>query len=161
MADFDVHLDEENELRFNVTTEGTDATASVTSRMVVESGHMDLMFQGTALPGGEISVVVPSLKGVLAEGSYSTRLEVLVDDRIFTPLHLSANFKQSIKVVAEAAVSRHRASPSVRANVIRVGSQKSSKKSSPLHSSSDKKTNASARNEELRSLLRRVIKKQD
>ena len=165
MADFEVHLDEENELRFNVTAEGTDATASVKSRMVLESSKMDLVFEGTAIPGGEVSVIVPSLKGILNEGIYNTRLEVIVDDRIFTPLQLTANFKQSIKVMAEAVITRRPAQPSVVANVVRVNPTRPSKKPlteapvSPKISNTDKQ--GRARNDELRSLLRRVIKKQE
>lgn len=166
MADFEVHLDEENELRFNVTAEGTDATASVKSRMVLESSKMDLVFQGTAIPGGEVSVIVPSLKGVLNEGLYNTRLEVVIDDRIFTPLQLTANFKQSVKVMAEAIVTRRPARPSVVANVIRVNPPTQTKKpltetQSSRTINSTKGTSSSTRNDELRSLLRRVIKKQE
>jgi len=166
MADFEVHLDEENELRFNVTAEGTDATASVKSRMVLESSKMDLVFQGTAIPGGEVSVIVPSLKGVLNEGLYNTRLEVVIDDRIFTPLQLTANFKQSVKVMAEAIVTRRPARPSVVANVIRVNPPTQTKKpltedQSSRTINSAKGTSSSTRNDELRSLLRRVIKKQE
>ena len=166
MADFEVHLDEENELRFNVTAEGTDATASVKSRMVLESSKMDLVFQGTTIPGGEVSVIVPSLKGVLNEGLYNTRLEVVIDDRIFTPLQLTANFKQSVKVMAEAVVTRRPARPSVVANVIRVNPPTQAKKpltedQSSRTINSTKRTSSSSRNDELRSLLRRVIKKQE
>ena len=166
MADFEVHLDEENELRFNVTAEGTDATASVKSRMVLESSKMDLVFQGTTIPGGEVSVIVPSLKGVLNEGLYNTRLEVVIDDRIFTPLQLTANFKQSVKVMAEAIVTRRPARPSVVANVIRVNPPTQAKKpltedQSSRTINSTKRTSSSSRNDELRSLLRRVIKKQE
>jgi len=166
MADFEVHLDEENELRFNVTAEGTDATASVKSRMVLESSKMDLVFQGTTIPGGEVSVIVPSLKGVLNEGLYNTRLEVVIDDRIFTPLQLTANFKQSVKVMAEAIVTRRPARPSVVANVIRVNPPTQAKKpltedQSSRTINSTKRASSSSRNDELRSLLRRVIKKQE
>jgi hypothetical protein len=167
MADFEVHLDEENELRFNVTAEGTDATASVKSRMVLESSKMDLVFQGTTIPGGEVSVIVPSLKGVLSEGLYNTRLEVVIDDRIFTPLQLTANFKQSVKVMAEAIVTRRPTRPSVVANVIRVNPSTTQVKK-PLTETqssrtinSTKTTSSSSRNDELRSLLRHVIKKQE
>jgi len=170
MADFDVHLDEENELRFNITTEGTDTTASISTRMVLETSKMDFMFQGTSIPGGEVSVIVPSLKGVLNEGLYNTRLEVLVDDRIFTPLELTANFKQSVKVVAEAIVTRRAAPPSVRANVVRVNSGKKSRpvkkaltetpNSTKINKKNSMKGAGGTRNEELRDLLRRVIKKQ-
>jgi len=169
MADFDVHLDEENELRFNITTEGTDATASIKTRMILESSKMDFMFPGISIPGGEVTVIVPSLKGVLNEGLYNTRLEVLIDDRIFTPLELTANFKQSVKVVAEAVVSRRSSSPSVKANVVRVNpSQKIASPKKALTESpnlpkikKDKSADSTGlRNEELRDLLRRVIKKQ-
>ena len=171
MADFEVHLDEENELRFNVTAEGTDATANVKSRMVLESSKMDLVFDGTAIPGGEVSVIVPSLKGIINEGIYNTRLEVIVDDRIFTPLQLTANFKQSIKIVAEAVATRRISRPSVVANVVKVstvstGATKTTKKSltgSPASTkiSNIKSTSSLTRNDELRNLLRRVIKKQE
>ena len=157
MADFDVHLDEENELRFNVSAEGTDATASVKSRMVLESSKMDLVFAGTSLVGGEVSVIVPTLKGILNEGIYNTRLEVIIDDRIFVPLQLTANFKPSVKVVAEAVAPRRPSRPSVRANVVRVNSA-----ASALPKAAKTKSGITAsRNDELRSLLRRVIKKQE
>ncbi len=139
--------------------------------MVLESSKMDLVFDGTAIPGGEVSVIVPSLKGIINEGIYNTRLEVIVDDRIFTPLQLTANFKQSIKIMAEAVTTRRISRPSVVANVVKVNpvsaspakTTKNPLTESPVSTkiSNVKSSSSPTRNDELRSLLRRVIKKQE
>ena len=67
--------------------------------------------------------------------------------------------------MAEAVVTRRPAQPSVVANVVRVNPSRPSKKPlteapvSPKISNTDKQ--GRTRNDELRSLLRRVIKKQE
>lgn len=120
MSDIQIHLDEDNELRFGVAVEGAEA-GNVTCRMVLESkdSSMGIIFPGRAASNGEVKVMVPSLKSFLNEGVYPMKLEVLVDDRVFTPLSMNVELKQSIKVTAEAKITPQRKQgPSVSASII-------------------------------------------
>ena len=171
MADFDIHLDEENEFRFSVTTEGTDATAEVYSRLVIDEGRMSISFPGSNTADGEVSVTVPPLIKILSEGVYSTRLEVIVDDRIFIPIEMDASFKQSMKVMAEAIVKPRRIAPSVTVTSVKrstasslaanIRKMQEQTEAPPKRRSQKpkKKTKVTADNAELRELLRKVIKK--
>ena len=117
MSDFDIYLDTENELKFTVAIEGAHE-ANVRSQFVLEGPKgINLCFEGRAA-GGEIAVDVPSLKGMLREGLYNTRLEVIVDDRVFTPLQMQANLKPAIKVEAVVRTAQRVAGPVVTAAVV-------------------------------------------
>ena len=117
MSDFDIYLDTENELKFTVAIEGAHE-ANVRSQFVLEGPKgINLCFEGRAA-GGEIAVDVPSLKGMLREGLYNTRLEVIVDDRVFTPLQMQANLKPAIKVEAVVRTAQKVAGPVVTAAVV-------------------------------------------
>ena len=119
MSDIQIHLDEDNELRFGVAVEGAES-GNVTCRMVLESRNssMGIVFPGQAAPNGEVRVLVPSLKAFLNEGIYPMKLEVLVDDRVFTPLSMDVELKQSIKVTAEARVTHRKKNTAVTATVL-------------------------------------------
>jgi hypothetical protein len=122
MNTFDIHLDQDNELKFKVVVEGTDE-AVLKYQLVLETDRMNYSFPGH-IDNEDICVVIPPLEKILKEGTYSTRLEVIVDDRIFTPLAMSTNAKKQIKVMAES-VSRARVSaPSVTAAVINTSTKK-------------------------------------
>lgn len=117
MSDFDIYLDTDNELAFTVAIEGAE-TAAVRSQFIVEGPKgISLCFEGRAA-GSEISVGVPSLKGMLREGVYNTRLEVIVDDRIFTPLQMQATLKPAIKVEAVVRTAQRVSGPVVTASVV-------------------------------------------
>ena len=172
MADFEIHLDEENEFRFSVTTEGTDATAEVHSRMVIDEGRMSISFPGTNTGDGEVSVTVPPLAKIMTEGVYPTRLEVIVDDRIFIPIEMEASFKQSMKVMAESIVKPRRIAPrvtvtsvkrstasSLAANIRKMQEQTEVTPPTRPQASKKKKAKPAKDNAELRELLRKVIQK--
>ena len=117
MSDFDIYLDTENELKFTVAIEGAHE-ANVRSQFILEGPKgINLCFEGRA-DGSEIAVDVPSLKGMLREGLYNTRLEVIVDDRVFTPLQMQANLKPAIKVEAVVRTAQKVAGPVVSAAVV-------------------------------------------
>ena len=101
METIKLHLDQDNELRFKVTVEGSEK-GSPNYRLMLESDRMSLSFPGTATEDGEISVIVPSLKKTLSEGNYNAQLEVTVDDRLFVPLKLVTYLQESVKVTAES-----------------------------------------------------------
>lgn len=119
MSDIQIHLDEDNELRFGVAVEGAES-GNITCRMVLESPNsaMGIIFPGRSVEGGEVKVMVPSLKSFLNEGVYPMKLEVLVDDRVFTPLSMNVELKQSVKVTAEAKVTHRKRGTSVSATVL-------------------------------------------
>lgn len=98
----DLDIEEANELLFKVKVEGIEqAPAKV--RLVCEGGDMDLMFQGSPTQDeGVVQFMVPPLKGKLKEGQYLSRVEVLIENRYFAPVQFNINFKQAVKVVAEA-----------------------------------------------------------
>ena len=117
MRPVDLMLDEENELKFKVNVEG-NRPGTATSRFVVEGPEMDFVFKGESAGQGEIAVLIPSLKNILKEGIYDTHLEVVVDDKIFVPLEMKANFEKSVSVTAEAVVRQPRKKTSASAVLV-------------------------------------------
>lgn len=105
MQQISLDLDKENELIFKISIEGTKP-ASSRSRFLLESSDYTFVFPATGLANGQVSVLVPTLERVLEEGTYSGTLEVIVDDRVFEPVKLNAEFKKSLRVVAEAVVRK-------------------------------------------------------
>jgi hypothetical protein len=141
MSDFELLLDEDNELRFSVAVEGS-GTGSVKSRFLInKTDGFALCFEGHANPEGEVEVEVPPLTGVLKEGTYATRLEVLVDDRIFVPLEMTAKIKKSIKVEATIRTSRKKSKTSVAAQIVSEARPVVKKSKPKKASSAPKSTN--------------------
>ena len=98
MSDFDLILDDENELKFAVTIEGAEkGKPSARLHLSTNKGY-DLIFEGESDGSGELSVVVPPLKNVISEGAYDAELEVIIDDRVFKPLSLTANFAGALQI---------------------------------------------------------------
>lgn len=100
MSDIDLYLDQDNELKFNVSIEGSKP-GTPKYRLVFEGRDFSYSFYGHQAAPGEVSVTVPSMKTLMKEGNYNAQLEVMIDDRYFVPLEFVANFEQSVRVVAE------------------------------------------------------------
>jgi hypothetical protein len=103
MTPVDLMLDEDNELRFKVNITSSRPGES-SCRLMLESGGVQYGFKGTTTADGEIAVTIPPLKSVLNEGIYDTKLEVIVDDKLFVPLEMKVNLEKSVAVTAEAVV---------------------------------------------------------
>jgi len=101
MSDISLYLDQDNELRFNVSIEGSKP-GTPKYRLVFESKECSYAFSGQQANTGEVLFVVPAMKNALKEGRYHANLEVMVDDRYFVPLQFDADFEASIRVVAES-----------------------------------------------------------
>jgi hypothetical protein len=99
MSNIDLLLDEENELTFALTVEGT-RPATAQCRLVLENEGMSFVFNSEPYSGDEVKVVLPPLKHVLKEGEYDMNLEVIVEDKYFKPLSLVGNFEKSIEIKA-------------------------------------------------------------
>ena len=97
----ELDIEETSELTFKVKIEGIDpAPAKV--RLVCEAGDMSLMFDGFPTGGDLVQFNLPSLVGRLKEGSYVSRVEVLVENRYFAPVRFNLDLKKAVSVVAEA-----------------------------------------------------------
>ena len=99
MSNIDLLLDEENELTFALTVEGT-RPATAQCRLVLENEEMSLVFESDRYDGEEVTVTLPPLKHVLKEGEYDMNLEVIVEDKYFKPLTITGNFEKSVEVKA-------------------------------------------------------------
>ena len=133
VSDFNIFLDTDNELAFSLEIDGAE-DSSVKSQFIIEGPRgINLSFEGQT-QSGEVLVEVPSLKGMVKEGVYETRLQVIVDDRIFTPLEMTTSIKPSVKVEAAVKVARKSTSPVVTATVL------NSNKNKPVIENRKKKT---------------------
>ena len=124
MSDFKIFLDTDNELAFSLEIDGAE-DSTVRSQFVIEGPRgINLAFSGEAT-SGEVIVGVPSLSGIVKEGVYDTRLEVIVDDRLFVPLEMRASIRPSVKVEAAVRTSTKSSRPVVTAAVRSVPKGKS------------------------------------
>lgn len=103
MSDISLFLDQDNELRFNVSIEGSKP-GTPKYRLVFEGRNLSYTFNGNQSGPGEVSFVIPSMKNIIKEQSMRANLEVMIDDRYFTPLTFDTTFEESVKVVAESVV---------------------------------------------------------
>ena len=93
--------EENNELLFKVKIEGTDP-GPARVRLVCETGDVAFMFNGQPIGDDVVAFNMPILKDKIKEGTYLSRIEVLVENRYFTPVQFQINFKKTVRVVAES-----------------------------------------------------------
>lgn len=127
MNSIDLLLDEENELTFQLSVEGT-RPAEAKCRLMLENKNMSLVFDAQKFENEEVHVILPPLHHVLKEGTYDMSLEVIVDDRYFEPLSLKGNFEKRIKVTAEAKVTTKKKKIIPKATLLEVSSRSSTPK---------------------------------
>lgn len=162
MEAFDIHLDQDNELNFKVMIEGTDE-ANLKYQLILESRNMDYCFTGRPETDGEVLFIIPPLQKMLSEGIYNTRLEVIVDDRVFTPLVMHTNAKKQVKVMAEATIRRSKPVPKVSAAVISKSPPKAKQPAKPVVEDTASQKNhlklESLTEEQVRELARIIARK--
>lgn len=117
MSDISLYLDQDNELKFNVSIEGSKP-GTPKYRLVFEGKECNYAFVGHQSAPGEIMFVVPAMKNTLKEGRYRGELEVMVDDRYFVPLQFDADFEASLRVVAESVAKSAPKRAAVTASII-------------------------------------------
>jgi len=116
----DLDAEKSNELFFKIRVEGLDQ-APTKVRLVCEAGDVSYMFKGYSTnEEGMIQFMIPALKGQIKEGTYVGRVEVLIENRYFSPLTFNLNFKREMNVVVESVqpARRPNVGPSVTASVI-------------------------------------------
>mgnify|MGYP003351327666 FL=1 len=68
-----------------------------------ESSDMSYMFAGRATQeDGVVQFNIPQMKDKIDEGTYAARVEVLIENRYFSPVQFQLNFKKPVKVFAES-----------------------------------------------------------
>lgn len=92
-------LDKKNEMVFDVVVEG-EISSSPIARLMIEGTGISYVFNGEKTEEG-VQVAIPPLKENLKPGKYNSKLEVIIDDRIFTPMKFIADFEKVTSVVAE------------------------------------------------------------
>ena len=98
----ELDMEESNELAFKIKVEGT-ANSPAKVRLVCEGSDVSYMFNGRGTgEDGVVQFVMPQMKDKLQEGVYQARVEVLIENRYFSPVQFQINFKKAMKVVAEA-----------------------------------------------------------
>lgn len=118
METVDLKLDESNELEFKLEIEAAEQVSPPKARLMCECKGLSYAFDGEITNEGEIKVVVPSMKGRLTEGKHKAQLEVFIDNKYFVPLEFEANFKESVKVVAEIRTRTSKPTQSVKAAIV-------------------------------------------
>ncbi len=97
----ELDIEEPAELTFKVKVEGVDpAPAQV--RLVCEAGPVSYMFDGRPVGNDMVQFDLPQMSALLKEGSYLSRVEVLIEHRYFAPVRFNLDLKKAVTVVAEA-----------------------------------------------------------
>jgi hypothetical protein len=146
MSEIDLLLDEENELSFQLSVEGTQP-GTARCRLAIDNEVVGLLFEADKVKNDEVTFTLPPLKHVLKEGSYNMKLEVIVDDKFFTPLTLTGNFEKRISVTAESIVRKPKRVEAKVTSATLVSSTPKKKRvlkeESPVKAKSTKKRNMS------------------
>lgn len=90
-----MQLDEANTLEFGLQVFGTEESVSET-RFVIEGKDYSISFKCDPTEDG-VAVNIPKMKGLLPAGVYESKLEVIIDGKIFTPLSESVEFEPLIE----------------------------------------------------------------
>ena len=80
-----LNLDEEAQLEFAVQVIGNSNITERKSRFFIEGAEFNIECQAVQV-GETITVTVPKLKNILGPGVYNSKLEVIIEGRLFTPL---------------------------------------------------------------------------
>ncbi len=90
-----LQLNEAQTMSFGINVFGTTQQPN-DIRFVIESDKFDIVCKCRQV-GEELEVDIPQLKGILEAKEYQTRLEVIIGDKIFTPLRESIEFNPLIE----------------------------------------------------------------
>ena len=117
-------IDEKNDLDFSIRIEGADNSAS-SVRMVLEAEDVSYMFKGKLTQEANVvKFTLPKMRD-LKEGTYSSRVEVVVDNKFFLPVEFDLKFVRPVSVVVEQVqVAKKIEAPKVSVTAMPVVKQK-------------------------------------
>lgn len=90
-----LELTEQTDMSFGIDVYGTTEQVDRV-RLVIEGPHFDISCH-CDVANGEVTAKVPKLKGILPSGVYETRLETIVDGKIFIPLKEQIEFNPLVE----------------------------------------------------------------
>jgi len=94
-----LYTDQNNTFNCQVEIEGADSSKSSTRLIIETSGGVNLLYEGTLSSQGECNIPLDNVKKFLKENeSGKLKLEVIVEDSIFTPWESNYFVKASKKV---------------------------------------------------------------
>jgi len=98
----DLDIEESNELSFKIKVEGAPQSPAKV-RLVCEAPEVTYMFNGCGTnEDGVVQFTLPPMIGKISEGSYQSKVEVLIDNKYFSPVTFNINFKKAMTVVVES-----------------------------------------------------------
>lgn len=110
METIKLDIEKSNELLFRVTVEGLTPTTTIVRLVCEGTDGVSTMFLGKAVDD-VVQFELPPLKGRLSEGTYASRVEVLIEDRYFKPIQFEIDLCQPVKVMAEAVQVKPKQGP--------------------------------------------------
>lgn len=94
-----IKLDESTKLEFGVSITGADSQPQ--ARFIIEGKDFSMMFPCKQV-NENVEVEIPELKRFFSAGEYSAKLEIVLDNKLYTPLVESIVFEPSIEVASTA-----------------------------------------------------------
>lgn len=91
-------LDESTKLEFGVSVTGADSAPK--ARFIIEGKDFGIMLHCRNV-NESAEVEIPQLKNILPAGEYPVRLEVMIDNKIYTPLQEQIVFEPSIEIATK------------------------------------------------------------
>jgi len=93
-----IKLDESTKLEFGVAITGADSTP--TARFIIEGKDFSIMIPCKQV-NENVEVEIPAMKKFFTSGEYDARLEIILDNKIYTPLSESIVFEPSIEIATK------------------------------------------------------------
>lgn len=107
-----VKLDESTKLEFGVSITGASGTPQ--SRLVIEGKEFAVSYPCKQTSTG-VEADITGLKNVFTAGEYPVRLEIVIENKIYTPFHDTIVFEPGVEVTTQP-----RAKTAVNETVIKV-----------------------------------------
>lgn len=101
MALAKVKLDESTTIDFGVSITGADGKPE--ARFVVDGPEFSIMFPCTTIQEG-VSASIKSMSKILPAGEYNARLEVVLENKLYTPLIDKIEFEPSVAIETRSKV---------------------------------------------------------
>ena len=98
---YELYTDKQEIFECKITLEGASLTKA-TSRIIVETDDLKIMFEGTIDKDGNCKVPIKKLNGLLKENDNGTmKLEVIAEDTYFNPWESDFEISTSKKIKVE------------------------------------------------------------
>jgi len=98
---YTIFTDKTEDFKCKIAVEGSQLSETI-ARLVIESDHVSLLFEGKIDSDGNCTVPIKKLKNLIPEGTTGTmKLEVISEDTFFSPWEDEYTVKTNKKVTVE------------------------------------------------------------